>query len=80
MTFFEKLQQASLLNRSRLSVGLDSDLAKLPVHLKNHPYPLFEFNRQIIEATADLVCAYKLNSAFYEAFRTRRPLSTQIDF
>jgi len=67
MTFFEKLQQASWLNRSRLSVGLDSDFAKLPAHLKNHPYPLFEFNRQIIEATADLVCAYKLNSAFYEA-------------
>jgi len=67
MTFLEKLAQASLTNRSLLSVGLDSDFSKLPVHLKHQPYPLFKFNRQIIDATSDLVCAYKLNSAFYEA-------------
>ncbi len=67
MTFLEKLAQASLTNRSLLSVGLDADFHKLPTHLSKQSYPLFEFNRQIIDVTADLVCAYKLNSAFYEA-------------
>jgi orotidine-5'-phosphate decarboxylase len=53
--------------KSFLCVGLDAELSKLPGHLKNKELPLFEFNRQIIEATHDLVIAYKPNTAFYEA-------------
>lgn len=52
--------------RSFLCVGLDTDIEKIPRHLLSHADPVFEFNRQIIEATADLCVAYKPNIAFYE--------------
>jgi orotidine-5'-phosphate decarboxylase len=52
--------------KSFLCVGLDSDLNKIPVHLKNEKYPGFEFNRQIIDSTAPYTVAYKPNLAFYE--------------
>jgi orotidine-5'-phosphate decarboxylase len=47
-------------------VGLDPDFDKLPLHLKNERYPVFEFNKQIIDATAEYSVAYKPNLAFYE--------------
>lgn len=53
--------------KSFLCVGLDTDLAKIPQHFHNHPNPIFEFNRQIIDATAKYTVAYKPNIAFYEA-------------
>ncbi|MBS1603430.1 MAG: orotidine-5'-phosphate decarboxylase [Bacteroidetes bacterium] len=52
---------------SYLCVGLDSDRAKIPVHLHSHKDPVFEFNRRIIDATKDHCVAYKINTAFYEA-------------
>jgi orotidine-5'-phosphate decarboxylase len=67
MTFLERLATAWEKNNSLLCVGLDPDMDKLPASLKNSRTPLFDFNRAIIDATADLVCAYKPNSAFYEA-------------
>lgn len=48
-------------------MGLDPDLDKIPSHIKTKKHPLFLFNKEIIDATADLVCAYKPNIAFYEA-------------
>jgi orotidine-5'-phosphate decarboxylase len=62
MNFLEKLAKASQKNRSLLCVGLDPDPAIMPEGLS-----VFEFNKAIIDATADLVCAYKPNIAFYEA-------------
>src|SRR6188768_1040426 len=53
--------------RSYLCVGLDTDLAKIPAHLRKAADPIFEFNRQIIDATAEYAVAYKPNIAFYEA-------------
>jgi orotidine-5'-phosphate decarboxylase len=53
--------------KTYLCVGLDTDINKIPRHLKTHPESIFEFNRQIIDATKDLCVAYKLNTAFYEA-------------
>ncbi len=53
--------------KSFLCVGLDTDLSKIPEHLKAHEEPIFEFNRQIIDATAEFCVAYKPNIAFYEA-------------
>lgn len=70
MDFTRKLQHAWNTNNSLLCIGLDPDLDKLPEHLKNRENPLFEFNKAIIGATADLVCAFKPNSAFYEALGT----------
>ena len=67
MIFQEKLEKIVEKNNSLVCVGLDSDLNKIPKHLINKEYPQFEFNKTIISATHDLVCAYKPNSAFYEA-------------
>jgi orotidine-5'-phosphate decarboxylase len=53
--------------QSYLCIGLDTDLKKIPAHLHTAADPIFEFNRQIIDATADLCVAYKPNIAFYEA-------------
>src|SRR5687768_15553911 len=52
---------------SFLCVGLDTDLTKIPVHLQSHRDAVFEFNKQIIDATKDLCVSYKINTAFYEA-------------
>lgn len=60
-TFLDKLSRASETARSLVCVGLDPDPARLPVA------DVGEFNRATVEATADLVCAYKPNLAFYEA-------------
>ncbi len=62
MNFLDKLAQASRKNRSLLCVGLDPDPALMPPGTG-----VFQFNRGIINATADLVCAYKPNIAFYES-------------
>lgn len=61
MTFIEKLHAASKKNRSWLCIGLDPDTARIPGS------DIAAFNAAIIEATADSVCAYKPNLAFYEA-------------
>ncbi|MCR9253790.1 MAG: orotidine-5'-phosphate decarboxylase [bacterium] len=53
--------------QSFLCVGLDTDPDKIPAHLKSTEDPIFEFNKQIIDATKDYCVAYKPNLAFYEA-------------
>lgn len=63
----EKLFEQILQKKSYLCIGLDTDPKKLPEHLLDNEDPVYEFNRQIIEATADLCVAYKPNIAFYEA-------------
>ena len=60
-TFLEKLDQACETNRSLVCVGLDPEPSRMPVP------DVLDFNRAIIDATADLVCAYKPNLSFYEA-------------
>jgi orotidine-5'-phosphate decarboxylase len=59
--FLTRLERACEVNRSLVCVGLDVDPGKMPVA------DTFEFNRAIVDATADLVCAYKPNLAFFEA-------------
>src|ERR1700712_5232768 len=53
--------------QSYLCVGLDTDINQIPKHLLSAPDPVFEFNRQIIDATKQHCVAYKVNTAFYEA-------------
>lgn len=53
--------------KSFLCVGLDTDITKIPEHLFETEDPIFEFNKQIIDATKDYAVAYKPNIAFYEA-------------
>jgi orotidine-5'-phosphate decarboxylase len=62
LTFLDKFALAAQTNSSRLCVGLDPDPARIPGG------DVVAFNRSIIEATADLVCCYKPNIAFYEQF------------
>lgn len=53
--------------KSFLCVGLDSDINRIPEHLKKMDDPVFEFNKSIIDATKDYCVAYKPNIAFYES-------------
>jgi orotidine 5'-phosphate decarboxylase subfamily 2 len=65
MNFIEKLQRIQRKNNSLLCIGLDT--AAVPESLYRWGDPQYEFNRRIIDATKDLVCAYKLNISFYES-------------
>lgn len=67
MSFTEKLLRCSRRNDSLLCIGLDADAERIPRFLLKEKHPVRAFNRAIIEATSDLVCAYKPNAAFYEA-------------
>jgi orotidine-5'-phosphate decarboxylase len=67
MKFVEKLRRIQRKNNSLLCIGLDTDVLKVPEFLYAYGDPQFEFNRRIIDATKDLVCAYKMNIAFYES-------------
>lgn len=67
MDFRNKLTTAAKNADSLICVGLDTDVERLPEHLGGDFEAALLFNEAIIESTADLVCAYKPNSAFYEA-------------
>lgn len=63
----KKLVQAIREKGSYLCVGLDTDPAKIPVHLHKDEDPVFAFNKAIIDATLPYCVSYKINTAFYEA-------------
>ncbi|WP_224490005.1 orotidine-5'-phosphate decarboxylase [Robertkochia flava] len=63
----QQLEAQIRKKKSFLCVGLDTDLNKIPEHLKKEKDPLFSFNKAIVDATHDLAVAYKPNIAFYEA-------------
>ncbi|GHS86252.1 orotidine 5'-phosphate decarboxylase [Bacteroidia bacterium] len=63
----QQLVQHIRQKQSFLCVGLDTDIEKIPIHLRQTEDPIFEFNRAIIDATHTFVVAYKPNLAFYEA-------------
>lgn len=64
---YEELYSQIKKKGTCLCVGLDSDPAKFPDHIKGMPESIFEFNKAIIDATAPYCVAYKPNIAFYEA-------------
>ncbi len=68
--------------KSFLCVGLDADIDKIPQHLLKEEDPIFEFNKQIIDATKDLCVAYKPNTAFYESLGAKgwESLEKTIDY
>ncbi len=78
MKFVERLEQAWAASGSLLCVGLDPDPAKLPAHLAGAKHPIFEFGRAIVDATADLVCAFKPQIAYYAAARAEEELEMTI--
>src|SRR6266496_3860254 len=67
MTFLNALLDTGRRNRSLLCVGLDPDARKLPAITRSAANPTYAFCMAIVEATADLVCAFKPNIAFFEA-------------
>lgn len=58
----------NIIEKKFICVGLDTDPVKLPDHIKKIKDPVFEFNKQIIEATYKNAAAYKINFAFYERY------------
>jgi orotidine 5'-phosphate decarboxylase subfamily 2 len=68
MNFQQRVKQTQLQTKSLLCIGLDPDVEKIPRSLRNTRNPVLEFNKRVIGATGDLVCAYKLNLAFYEVY------------
>jgi orotidine-5'-phosphate decarboxylase len=80
MKFVERLERAWAAGDTLLCVGLDPDPARLPQQLAGADYPLFEFGRAIVDATADLVCAFKPQIAYYAAEGAEDQLGMTIDY
>ncbi|MBE3026236.1 orotidine-5'-phosphate decarboxylase [Janthinobacterium sp. BJB1] len=74
MNFINKLSAAWTANNSLLCVGLDPDLAKLPAELRDLPDGITTFCTRIIDATADLACAFKPQIAYFAALGAERQL------
>ena len=80
MSFIDTIEASWEKKNSLLCVGLDSDLEKIPSYLLKRDRPLFEFNKDIVDATADIVCAYKPQIAFYAASRSEDELEMTIEY
>ena len=63
----QQLIEQIFAKKTFLCVGLDTDIKKIPAHLLEGEDPIFDFNKAIIDATADYCVAYKPNLAFYES-------------
>ncbi len=64
---FDNIRQ----KKNYLCIGLDTDIKKIPPHLLEFDDPIFEFNKQIIDATQEYCVAYKPNVAFYESLGSK---------
>lgn len=80
MNFIKSIESSWQENDSLVCVGLDPDISKIPANLCNKETPLFEFNKAIVDATADVVCAFKPQIAYYSASQAERDLELTIDY
>ena len=78
--FIEQLERAWDVNGSLVCVGLDPEIERFPPQVVDQPSPIFQFNKAIIDATADLVCAYKPQFAHYAAYEAEDQLERTIDY
>ena len=78
MHFIEALRQTWRTNDSLVSVGLAPERATFPAHLRGAPDAIFQFCREIVDATADLVCCYKPQIAHFAAHRAEDALERLI--
>jgi orotidine-5'-phosphate decarboxylase len=78
MHFMQSLHQSWQRNHSLVCVGLDPEPAKFPAHLREQPDAVYTFCRAIVDATADLVCAYKPQIAHFAALRAEDALERLI--
>ena len=79
MSFYSKLSTAWAKSDSALCVGLDPDITKLPAHLKNDPLGIQNFCIDIVDATADIVCAFKTQIAYFAAIGAEAQLQAVCD-
>jgi orotidine-5'-phosphate decarboxylase len=80
MNFIQAVESAWQKKDSLVCVGLDPDISKMPVRLRILDNPLFEFNKAIVDATADFVCAFKPQIAYYSASQAERDLELTIEY
>ena len=78
MTFIEQLLRATHTHQSLLCVGLDPEPAKFPVQFRDKPEHIFDFCAAIVDATHDLVCAFKPQIAYFAAHRAEQQLEQLI--
>ena len=78
--FIQALSKAWRQNDSLVCVGLDPEIERFPRHLAGQGSPIFQFNKAIIDATADLVCAYKPQFAHYAAYEAEDQLERTIEY
>jgi orotidine-5'-phosphate decarboxylase len=78
--FIAKLTRAWEQNDSLVCVGLDPDIERFPRHIQADASPIFQFNKAIIDATRDLVCAYKPQFAHYAAYEAEDQLERTIEY
>ena len=79
MHFMTALEAAWRQRNSLLCVGLDPDPARFPAHLQGRPHAILEFCTQIVDATADLVCCFKPQIAYFAARRAEDQLEALIE-
>jgi orotidine-5'-phosphate decarboxylase len=79
-SFVQHIQDAWSRNNSLVCVGLDPEPEKLPPHIAQQRSPIFQFNKAIIDATADLVCCYKPQFAHYAACGAEDQLEQSIEY
>jgi orotidine-5'-phosphate decarboxylase len=78
--FIEMLTASWARSDSLVCVGLDPEIERLPPSIAVQPSPIFQFNKAIIDATADLVCAYKPQFAHYAAYEAEDQLERTIEY
>jgi orotidine-5'-phosphate decarboxylase len=78
--FIAQLKAAWDSRDSLVCVGLDPEIERFPRHIAAQPSPIFQFNKAIIDATADLVCAYKPQFAHYAAYEAEDQLERTIEY
>src|SRR5580693_3503695 len=78
--FVQMLSSAWQRHDSLVCVGLDPEIERIPHHMAEQASPIFQFNRAIIDATADLVCAYKPQFAHYAAYEAEDQLERTIEY
>lgn len=79
-SFADRLDTAWRASNSLVCVGLDPDIAKIPARHASSSQPILDFNKEVIDATHDLVCAYKPQIAFYSAAGAERQLELTIAY
>ena len=80
MTFIQNLEAVWRRNNSLLCVGLDPDPSKFPLVLRDKSDAIFQFNQAIVDATHDLVCAYKPQIAYFAAHSAEAQLTHTIQY